>query len=137
MKKIIPFYASLLVFYAIVMLVFILAGSHGRLIFYNGETLRYLGIVAIFIITAIALLITRRDVINKWVRILKIILNITTAVLLCYQMSLLYPEIFTVLSIFILSLHLLGLVLVGLIIINDLRGPKSEAKKKRGSKMAS
>lgn len=134
MKKIIPFYASLLVFYAIVMLVFILAGSHGRLIFSNGETLRYLGMVGIFIITAIVSLISRGDEINKLVTILKIILNIITLVLLFYQMSLLYPEIFTFFSIFILSLHSLGLVLGGLIIINDLSSQKSEAKK-RSSKM--
>lgn len=117
MKKIIPFYASLLFFYAVVMLVFILAGSHGKLVFYNYETLQYLGIAVTFIVTAIVSLSTRGNMTKRWVKILMIILNIITVVLLFYQMQLLYPERLTVLSAFILSLHLLGLILGILIIL--------------------
>ncbi len=111
MKKIIPFYSVLLVFYSIVMLVFILAGSHGRIILANAETLQYLGIALAFIITSIVLFVSRKGIIKRWGAMVMIFFNIITIVLLCYQMNLLYPERFTVLSTFILGLHLLGLIL--------------------------
>ena len=110
MKKIIPFYAALLFFYSLVMLVFILAGSHGRLVLANIETLQDLAVAGTFVVTATVSLITRNGMINKWIGFIMIILNIITIVLLCYQMNLLYPERFTVVSALILSLHLLGLI---------------------------
>ena len=110
MKKIIPFYAVLLFFYSIVMLVFVLAGSHGRLILSNNETLQYLVVAVTFVITAIVSLIARKDVPKKWIVYIMIILNIITVSLLCYQMNLLYPQRFTVLSVVILSLYLFGLI---------------------------
>lgn len=111
MKKIIPFYSVLLVFYSIVMLVFILVGSHGRIILANAETLQYLGIASAFIITSIVLFFSRKGIIKRWGAMVMIFFNIITIVLLCYQMNLLYPERFTVLSAFILGLHILGLIL--------------------------
>lgn len=110
MKKIIPFYSVLLVFYSIVILVFIAVGSHGRIILASAETLRYLGIAFVFMLTSIVLLVLRRGMIKRWSGIVMIFFNVITIGLLCFQMNLLYPERFTVLSIFILSLHLLGLI---------------------------
>lgn len=112
MKNIISFYAVLLIFYSIVMLVFILVGSHGKLILNNRETLKYLSVALTFLLTAIVLLITRRrSRIKGGVSAVIIILNVITIVFLCYQMNLLYPERLTMLSTLILILHLLGLVL--------------------------
>ena len=115
MKKIIPLYTGLLFFYSIVMLLFILAGSHGKLILANKETLQYLAVALTFVVTAIVSLRQRRATIKNWVGAAMIILNIITILCLCYQTYLLYPERFTVLSSFILSLHLLGLI-VGVLI---------------------
>ena len=114
-NKIISLYAALLIFYFIVILVFILAGSHGKLILNNRENLQDLSVAITFLITAIIFLMTRRGVVKGPVRILMIILNLITIALLCYQINLLYPERLTILSTVILGLHLSGLILAALI----------------------
>lgn len=116
MKNIITFYAVLLVFYSIVMLVFILVGSHGKLVLENRETLQGLAVALTFLLTAVVFLIRGTKSIKGGASAIIIILNVITLTLLCYQINLLYPERFTVLSTFILILHLLGLVLGVLII---------------------
>ncbi len=111
MRKITLLYALLVFFYSLVMLLFILAGSHGKLILNNVETLQYLAVVVTFIIMAIVTLSIKKASINRSLKAPIIIFNIVTKMVICYQIYLLLSEKYTFLSTFVFSLQLLGLFL--------------------------
>lgn len=121
MNRIIALYVLLLVFFSSVMLIFILVGSHGKLILANNETLKYVFVAMIYIATAVLSIITARSRIkNRLIDILMVVLHITTAILVCYQINLLMPQFFTLLSAFVLGLHFIGLMVTLLIIYRSL-----------------
>src|SRR5450432_684770 len=102
MKKVILLYAGLLFFYSFVMILFILAGSHGKIIFNDKETLRYLAVAGIFFIMAALLIATRIVGLKKWILTALIPFDLMTVLTLWYEIVLLQPETYTPLSIFVL-----------------------------------
>jgi hypothetical protein len=115
MRVISPVYLLLLFNYSIVMIVFILAGSHGRLILTDKETLQGIGVIFVFLTTAVVNLIKRKRIENGMNKFGLAGLNIFTIVLICYQIDLLNPGTYTILSIFVIGLHILGLAFGALI----------------------
>jgi|GEM_PF-3620870 len=111
MKKFILLYVVLLFFYSLAMMIFILIGSHGRIILNNNETLKYLIIAGTFSILAIVLIATRKVGLKKWILTILIPLDLLTIAALWYQIIVLLPDTFTPLSIFILCLQAIGLML--------------------------
>jgi hypothetical protein len=105
-------YSAVLVLYSAVIVIVILAGSHGKLYLDNKETQISLAAVLFFITTSIVNIIIKGE---PQISLIKlgacIILNIITIFLLCYFMRLTYfPDVFS----FLLVIFQAGMVILGL-----------------------
>lgn len=106
------FYPAYLLFSSFILMAFILAGSHGKLILDNPDTLKGIVIIAIFITTAILIYLK-----NKVKSYLKIVFCLSALCILIYLTStLFYPAVFTLLSSLFFLLQVFG-ILCGLITI--------------------
>lgn len=124
MRRISFIYSGLLFLFSLVMLLFILAGSHGRLIFANSETFQGLAIMFLFILTGVVGLIKTDKTNGNLVRVVRIGLNGLSIFLICHQIILLKPETFTLLSGSVIGLHILGVILGAIILYRLVRGLK-------------
>ena len=92
-------YSISLFLYSLVVIVFILAGSHGRLLLNNPETLQGLMVVVVFVSTGALLLYHVRKPVNGTFNFtLLVALTAISILLTIYLISLFYPDNFDVIS---------------------------------------
>lgn len=104
------FYPAYLLFCSLVLMIFILAGSHGKLILNNPDTQKGLAAIIIFITTAIFVYLKKRFLVPKAARFTMVFLNLAALSILIYLAStLFYPDIFTILSYLFFFLQLAGI----------------------------
>lgn len=121
MRVSIIFYSGLLFMYSLVLIIYVLAGSHGRLLFSNKETLRYLVVASIYSGIASYYISSLRGLGKSHLNYINIVFNLIVIALLYFQIKLLYPPMCTLLSTVVLSLHLLGIILAIIISIKSLQ----------------
>jgi hypothetical protein len=93
------------------MLIYILAGSHGRLIFENREVLLGVTMAGTFLATAIFNWIQLIGFNYGVARFAKIALNIASIILIFYQVNILKPQTFTNYSFCVRIIHIVGAIL--------------------------
>ena len=104
------FYPAYLLFCSLVLMIFILAGSHGKLILNNPDTQKGLAAIIIFITTAIFIYLKKSFLVSKAKRYTMFFLNLAALSILIYLTStLFYPDIFTILSSVFFCLLLAGI----------------------------
>lgn len=104
-------YSVFLFFYSVVLLVYVLAGSHGRLVLQNPDTIRALVIMILFVSTAIINL-RAEDRTTKSKRFILLLLNFSTVIIVGWRTAtLMIPDEFDVFSTFFFSVQVLGFIL--------------------------
>ncbi len=111
MRTIFPLYLALLIFYSLIMLLFLLGGSHDRLILTGTGMIYRIGIVVFYLITLGFILVKVKNVNEKLMKFGFIGINLFTATLICYQIDLFGSGRFIQLSILVMGLHVMGILL--------------------------
>lgn len=106
---VLKFYTGYLLFCSLILMIFILAGSHGKLILNNPDTQKGLAAIIIFITTGI--LVYFKFLLKSKANIFTIIiLNLAALLILIYLANtLFYPDVFTILSTLFFCLQLAGI----------------------------
>jgi hypothetical protein len=98
-KFLLILYSIFLFLYSLVIVVFILAGSHGRLLLNNPETLQGLTVILVFVSTGVMLLYHLRNPITVKLKFTLLVTLIGVSVaIMTYLLSIFYPDNFDVYS---------------------------------------
>jgi hypothetical protein len=114
-------YSFFLIFYSVLLSLYVLAGSHGRLLLQNSDTVKAFLLVVLLVCTAIMNLRIKNEFV-KIKRFILLLLNVVVLIVIgCRTATIMIPDEFDIFSTLFFSFQVLGFFLGVLTIIRFLK----------------